>query len=193
MKGLIAALGIILFGPPPVAVKPPPPVIFDLPEIQYEAKLPEEPIKTDEVPNNVAFNRVNSGDNSQDELGGVISKETPLVAEKPLETAIVPEYLKSCVAFVRKFSKYNNFPRIASAKDIPALKFSPAIDDLIIFNAGGKYGKHGHVGIVRAVVGDNLVIEEANLVPNKRSTRLIKWRGEGKDEYIKGYFGWDKK
>src|SRR3990167_6793904 len=169
-KATIAALGIILFGPPPAGV-PPPPVIFNLPEIMYE--IATETPETIDTPS--------------------FAIETPVIAEKGQEIATIPSYLSSCVAFVRKFSKYNNFPRIDSAKDIPALKFSPAIDDLIIFNAGGQYGKHGHVGIVRAVVGDSIVVEEANLLPNQRSTRLIKWRGEGKDEYIKGYFGWDKK
>ena len=102
----------------------------------------------------------------------------------------IPDYLRSCVAFVRKFSKYNNFPRIKAAKDLEALIFEPKIDSIAIFNAGGRYGVYGHMGIVRAVDGDYFLIEEANLKPNQRTTRLVKWRGEEKDQFIKGFFGW---
>ena len=106
MKGLIAALGIILFGPPPVGV-PPPPVIFNLPEIRYE--IATETPETIDTPS--------------------FAIETPVIAIKqPLNS-----YLCSCVAHSRRNSPYQP-PRVKQASEIPVIQFTPKVGGWVLMN-----------------------------------------------------------
>ena len=109
-----------------------------------------------------------------DEVVVPIAKE---VAPEPVEqggTTTPPTKREcSCVAWVRARSSFQP-PRVVSAKDIPILYTFPRVGSLVVFGAGGIYGRHGHVGIVTAVNGDTFDIKEFNLKPCKETTRTIR-------------------
>jgi hypothetical protein len=53
----------------------------------------------------------------------------------------------SCVAYVRKFTKFQ-FPKIKYAKDLIPIRKEPRAGGVVIFKAGGIYGKYGHLAYI---------------------------------------------
>jgi len=103
-------------------------------------------------------------------------------------------YQKQCVYYARQNSPFQP-NTVVSAKDVPALIFEPKPGAWSVYGAGCQYGKDGHNGVVGLYDLGTGWFEECgrNLYGEGNDyCRVVRFKGEGKDQCLKGFFWHDK-
>lgn len=99
--------------------------------------------------------------------------------------SVLPPHLTSCIAHGRLISPYQP-PRVAEAKDIPAIRLEPRELGWVLFKPGKTYSKFGHAAIILKIDWQKrtMLISESNFIKNKEGRRVI----QIDDPLIRGYF-----